>query len=154
MASGFVQRWKGKADFDPSCLWVAGQPIYGPTASASVVLVSSSLGASTLNGSFNNLLSSASTTQSIVRLRKPMYAGSQMTVQVSTASGLGIILTASTDGSITFNGSSLSVAKSTGSIVQTLELNATSTANWAITGAYPGIATSTGGVVWTLSTSS
>jgi hypothetical protein len=31
---------------------------------------------------------------------------------------------------------------------------ATSTANWAIVGAYPGINTSTGGVIWTLSTSS
>jgi hypothetical protein len=154
MAGGFVQRWKGRASFDPGTFTIGGQAVYGASATANVTLVSSSLGASTLKATYNNLLSSASTTQAIVRVDKPAFAGDKCVVQLSTLGGLGVILTVSTDGSVTFNGSSFSVAKSTGSIVQTLKLEASSTANWTIIGAYPGIATSTGGVVWTLSTSS
>lgn len=149
MATGFVQRFKGKIEADS--LWVKGVQVAGAGAAANVSLISSSLGASTLSGSISVLLSSGSTTQAIVRLSRP-FAGATKTIQVST--GLGVIITASTNGSITFNGSTLSVAASSGSTCYTLELVGTSTVNWAVVGAYPGIYTSTGGVIWTLSTSS
>jgi hypothetical protein len=155
MASGFVQRFKGKVNFAPGGLWVGGQPIYGGSASGTLALVSSSLGASTASQAINVLTSSGSTTQSILRLAKPPFAGFDMLIQMSTLSGLGLIVTASTAGAVTFNGTTATAMASTGnSTAVALELMATSTANWAIMGAYPGIFTSTGGTIWTFSTSS
>ena len=150
MATGFVQRFKGKIEVHS--FTVRGQPQIGLAATQNVALISSSLGASTVSGPFGNLLSSGSTTQSSVRLPLPRFAGNRKVFQVST--GFGIILTASTDGSIIFNHSTLSVAASTGSTTYSLEIVATSTTNWVVVGAYPGMYTSTGGVIWALSTSS
>ena len=170
MASGFVQRFKGK--IKASVAWIdtanittlnistasgaaviAGHVLYGAGAIQNLSLISSSLGASTIGStaSFVNLLSSASTTQSIVRIPAPTFAGEAIVIQTSTS--MGYILTASTAGAVTFNGSSLTAAASTGGAPYVLSLEATSTANWAIVGAYPGIYTSTGGTIWALSTS-
>ena len=149
MASGFTNRWKGKVN--ASELWVAGQPALGKSAAQRLALVSSSLGASTTAGTYITLLSSGSTTQAIVRIEPPLFPGDRRFFQVSTLGvGLGVILTASTNGSITFNGSSLSVAASSGTTAQGLSLVAMSSANWLIDGEYP--FSSTG--LWTLSTSS
>ena len=152
MATGFVQRFKGKVAFDKGSFWMAGQPIYGAAAAGTVALVSSSLGYSTVGAAFTALQSSGTTTKSIAHLKPPPFIGFDMMIQ--NPSGSSLILMASTDGSITFNGSTLSVATSTGSTALTLEIVATSSANWAIVGAFPGTYTSTGGVNWLLSTSS
>lgn len=149
MASGFVQRFKGKISVAE--LWIKGQPMFGKSALQNLAVISSSLGASTSSGTYVNLLSTGSTTQYIVRIEPPQFTGDLRVFSVSTGGvGLGAILTASTDGSITFNGSSLSVAKSSGTTSQVIRMEATSSANWAITGQYP--FSSTG--LWTLSTSS
>src|SRR5512143_2392934 len=149
MATGFVSRWKGKVT--ASEFYVRGQPVFGKTAAQSLAVVSSSLGASTSAGTYITLLSSGSTTQYIVRIEPPNFPGDQRLFQVSTAGvGLGVILTASTDGSITFNGSSLSVMKSSGTTSQVVHMVAMSSVNWLISGQYP--FSSRG--LWSLSTSS
>ena len=151
MATGFTQRFKGKINIGASGLWVHGRSIYGNASTQRLPLMCSSLGYSSANASIVTLLTSASTTQGIVKIAAPPFPNYKMLFQVSTLNaGGGIILMASTDGSIGFNGSTLSVAKSSGTTAQVLELVATSSNNWAIIGEYP--FSSTG--LWTLSTSS
>lgn len=164
MASGFVSRWKGKikasvAYIDTAYITnfgTANRTLYGSAATQTLTLVSSSLGASTVSASIALLLSSGSTTTAIVRLSPPQFAGQPVLIQMSTLGlgGLGFMITASTAGAVTFNGSSDTVVASTiASTNYTLDLRATSTTNWAILGAYPDIYTSTGGTIWALSTS-
>lgn len=154
MATGFTTRWKGK--IAAAEIWVSGQPIAGPSARQSLTLVNSSLATPTSAGTFINLVSSGSTTNSLVNIEKPNFVGDCRLFVMSTLNGLGVTLLASTAGAgtVTFNGSSNTVIKSTGSTVQSIEMMATSLTNWALVGAYPGFASSTGGILWTLSTSS
>jgi hypothetical protein len=160
MASGFVQRFKGKAKFGQvwtDQLYINGRAQYGAGAIQNLALISSSLGASTVSGTIVNLLSSASTTINIVKLPTPLFAGQDMLLNLSTGTvGLGYIILASSAGTnaVTFNGSSDTVMASTVTATPSIvSLTATSTANWAILSVYPD-QTSTGAFVYTLSTSS
>lgn len=142
MATGFVDRIKGKITQDPQTFWIGGTPQYGAVATQAVTASSTvaaqnvnSYGITTINASTGNLC--------VFRLQKPGFAGQFKTIQLNPCSSVGgIFLTASTDGSITFNGSSFSVIKSTiaGSII---ELTATSTNNWATAGLVNSSATHT-----------
>lgn len=132
MASGFIQRWKGKANFDPGALWVGGLPLFGGGALQSLSL--STVQNSVIN-SYGVTAISATSGIVVVRLQKPAFANIEKTIQLTTVSS-GIFITASTDGSVTINGSSINTTiKST--LAGTISLMATSTANWAITAIYP-----------------
>lgn len=136
MASGFIQRWKGKANFDPSSLWVAGSPLYGPGSAQSLSTTSAS--ALISNGGVTAI--SATSVIAIYRLQAPAYASQEKTIQLTTvSSGVFITLYPSTlvAAAVFLNGSSINcVIKSTQAGV--VSLCATSTANWAIVGVYPG----------------
>jgi len=131
MASGFVQRWKGKIACDE--LWVGGQLLAG---GGGVGVQTLSLGNTT--GTLTNYgvtAISATSGLAIVRLASPNYANQSKTIQLTTVSS-GIFITASTAGTVFINGSSINTTiKST--LAGVLELVATSTSNWAITGVYP-----------------
>lgn len=133
MASGFVQRWKGKASFDPNAFRIGGQSMYGSGAQQAITLAGSSIGISTISGTYVTI--TASSMMAVARLAKPLFAGDYTAIQLTTISS-GILITTSTDGSVTINGSSINTTiKSTLSGVIVME--ATSTSNWAITSIYP-----------------
>lgn len=132
MASGFVQRWKGKGTFDASSLWIAGSPMYGggsvqtlSTASATALIT---------NGPGIAVIASSSAIFTY-RLAAPSFASAEKTIQMTVSSG--IFITVSTNNTVGINGqSSVNTIKSTQNTVLVLE--ATSTTNWAITSVYPG----------------
>jgi len=130
MASGFVQRWKGKASFDPSAFRIGGVAMYGSAA-----VQSTNVYGSTFNITGTYVTISASSAMAYGRIAKPAYAGDYTLIQLTTVSS-GIFLTASTDGSVTINGSSINTTlKST--LAGVIVLEATSTANWALSSIYP-----------------
>ena len=129
--SGFVERYKGKVTMDQGSATVAGFPLYGK---GSVTTFSSTPGAGISTGfaipAYGISLVASSANNSFV-IQPPQYIGEFKTIQTSTVGGT-VVFMASTNGSITFNGSSFSVVKSTvGNSVY--ELLATSSVNWALT---------------------
>lgn len=132
MATGFVQRFKGKIQAD--ALYVKGQGVYGAGAAQSLTLASATASIGTINASGVTAIS-ATSIKAIARLSKPTYVGEFKTIQLTTVSS-GILITASTDLSVFFNGSTGNTT-----ILSTLAVSfnlvATSTTNWAISGIYP-----------------
>ena len=148
MATGFVQRFKGKIQAD--AIFVKGQAFVGPAASQSLSTSSTAFVTPSITAPFASIASG--TNAYIYRLPKPTFAGQQQVIQLTAVSTLGVFFTASTDASALIAGSSINTTlKST--IASLISLQATSTSNWAIIGAYPGTYTSTGGTIWALSTS-
>ena len=151
MATGFVDRIKGKVTHDPNTLWIAGTPQYG-TVSAQTMSLSSAAstsdpGAAPLVNAYGTSVINCSSGPNIVRLAPPTFPGQSKTIQlnfvVPGSSLVGALWTkASTDGSIMYNGSSFSVVKSTvgPSVIQ---LIATSVTNWAVSGLFNSSATHT-----------
>lgn len=132
MASGFVQRFKGKATFDASSLWLAGTPLFGP---GSVQTLSTASATNSIAQGAGISILTASSVIAIFRVPVPAYASQERTLQLSVSSG--IFITVSTAGAVGINGqSSVNTIKSTQNSVVVLE--ATSTTNWAITSVYPG----------------
>lgn len=132
MATGFVQRFKGKiALAGNNGLVVGGIPLYGTGAVQTLSTASANFTA--INGVPVSVIT-ASSAINVWNLPKPSFGGQTKCLQLLVSSG--ILVTASTDGSRTFNGSSNSVFKSTQNSI--IELQATSTLNWAITGVFPG----------------
>ena len=129
MPSGFVNRWKGKIAADQ--IWIGGQSLVGPAS-----------GQTLSTGSATNIIAASGVTSiaatsvlAIFRLQKPTVTNTEKTIQLTTVSS-GIFITASTDGSVTLNGSSINTTiKST--LAGVIALVATSTSNWAIVGVYP-----------------
>ena len=145
MATGFVQRFKGKITVGAGGFWVRGNPVYGAMSQQSLSTSSTAFVVSTISGNYTTIASG--TNAYIYRLGLPAYAGDVNVIQITSVSTLGVFFTASVDATVTINGSSVNTTfKSTQASV--IQLVATSTANWAITGVYP----STLGVL-TLSTS-
>jgi hypothetical protein len=148
MASGFVQRFKGKVNFAPSGLWIGGSPLFGAGSAQNLTLASAtvSIGAIT---NYGLTTINATSAVAIARLARPAYPGQAKTLQL-TAISSAVFITASTDGSVTLNGSSINTTfKST--VASVITLVATSSANWAIDGLFPGSTTLSS--ILTLSTS-
>lgn len=139
MATGFVDRWKGKITVDAAAQWVQGQPLYGAASVQTISTAASATfpnttavdGSSATNFGVSIVKSSAT---SVITMRAPSYAGQFKLVQISTLNtAANIFLKVSTGGGVTLNGSSFSVIQSTiGNSI--LEFVATSTVNWAFAG--------------------
>lgn len=128
MPSGFIQRFKGKCEFDPGSLWVGGQALYGG-GSVNAPAATAALSTTTLSASGVSLIS-ASTQQVYARLPLPPFPNIEKTIQVIAGTS-GVFITLPAGG--TFNGSTFNTVKtSTNSGV--MSLVGTSTVNWAVTG--------------------
>lgn len=127
MASGFIQRWKGKATFDPAAFWVGGVPLYGPASAQTVGNVAAQSTVSIFGYGVTNI--AASTQQVFARLPAPPFAGIDKTIQaVAGTTGFFVTLPAG----VTFNGTTMNTIKSTVNGVVTLV--GQSSVNWAVTG--------------------
>lgn len=133
MATGFQQRFKGK--ILAAQIWIQGG---GPLAGAGAIQALSTSSTTTTITNAGVTTINSSSVLSIWRLAPPTQSvlGLSKTVQLSPVSS-GVFVTASTDGTVLFNGSSINTTfKST--VVSVIELVATSTTNWAIAGVFPG----------------
>lgn len=144
MASGFINRAKGKSDFSRSDLYVAGMAVYGHQTPQ--VTLSTASTTNVING-WGFTMIGASSAKYAYYLQKPRVEMLDKVIIANTVSS-AVLIAVSTDGSITINGSSYSVFQSTVPCV--LRMSPTSTSNWALTAIG-----STGGTgyVFTLSTS-
>lgn len=138
--SGFVERFKGKYTASPGSVWIGAIPQYGPatqlnanpTSTGSTVIV----GAQTV-ARINN-----SSTSAFVRLPSISYIGQVLAVEIFGGGSTSTAVYITAASGQTFLGSSFSVIRSTANL--TIELQATSTSNWAIMGTFS-TGTSTGG---------
>lgn len=140
--NGFVERYKGKFNADPGATWVGGIPMYGPVTQLNGVPTST--GSTVTIGRNTVARINASSTTAFIRLPAISYIGQPLAIEIFGvgSTSTAVFITAAAGG--TFLGSSYSVLKSTQSI--TIELQATSTLNWAIMGTYStSNASSTGG---------
>lgn len=131
MASGFVQRWKGKIDVDQ--IWISGQPVYGPAITQTLSTTSAT---HTINQSGVTTIANSSGAD-VWRIASPTIIGIEKTIQLTTVSS-GTFICANSSAAAaapTFNGSSNTVVKMLNAGI--IELRATSTSNWAITGVFP-----------------
>lgn len=140
MATGFVDRFKGKTTFDAAALLVGGLPQYGPqsvqvisTTAANAFPGSSFVDGSTITPYGVTLL--ASSAAAVAVISPPRYAGQFKVIQISSIPATSIFIMTSTtqSGKVGINGSSMTVIKSTVGW-SVLEFVATSTANWTFAG--------------------
>lgn len=138
MATGFVQRWKGKVN--AAQLWLAGTQIVASGSDINTLIGGSSLEALSTTSGYPNIKNNGMTTiasSSVLttwRLATPAYAGQMKTINMITVSS-GLFITTSTAIVTSLNGSSINnTMKSTQTGIISLE--ATSTTNWNITGLF------------------
>ena len=125
MATGFVERYKGKYTADPNSTRIAGVPMYGsatqqlgtPTSTGSTVVV----------GNVTVARINASSTTAFVRLPAITFIGQPLAIEVFGVGSTSTAIFFTAAAGQTFLGSSFSVIRSTASV--TLELQATSTVN-------------------------
>lgn len=164
MATGFVDRLKGKATAAVGSTWIAGVQVNttGADANTSVGMGAPylSTGSSaavaytpvTISAGFGLKQLFPGSTQPLFRLPKPTLGGGFVTINYSTINGsTGLILTLSTDGSVTLQGvgstgSTASFAGSGGSTLTNcikstqshqIELQSISTTQWLFCGVVP-----------------
>lgn len=139
MATGFVQRYKGKIALPVGGLWIGGVQITGSGAdfnsisgqgtvqaltTASAVTTITNTGVTTIN---------ASSALLIYRLARPV-PGAEKVIQLNPVSS-GVFITVSTDGSVLLNGSSINTTiKST--VAANINLSGNSTSGWTITSVF------------------
>lgn len=141
MATGFVQRFKGKIALAQGGLYIGGTQVNatGVDLNALVgqsvqqnILSTTSTGTGTITNTGPTTISSSSGIN-VYRLARPI-SGCEKLIQLTTVSS-GVLITASTDGSVTINGSSINTTiKST--VAAVIDLVGTSTSNWAIAGLF------------------
>jgi hypothetical protein len=132
MATGFVERFKGKYTSDPNTTRVAGIPMYGPATEQT--LTPTSTGSTVTVGTVTVARVNASSTTAFIRLPGITFVGQPLAIEIF---GVGSTSTANFITAApgqTFSGSSYSVMRSTQNI--TLELQATSSVNWAVMGTF------------------
>lgn len=144
MATGFVERYKGKYTADPNSTRIAGVPMYG--SATQLTFTPTSTGSTVTIPNITVARINASSTTAFIRLPQITFIGQPMAIEVfgvgSTSTAIFISATPSSVAG--FIGSSFNTIKSTGSF--TMELQATSSINWAIMGVFS-TGTSTGGSV-------
>src|ERR1035437_5935257 len=96
MATGFVNRFKGKVNFAPGGLWLGGAPLFGAGSLQNLTLAGSSISIGAINN-FGLTTINATSMLAVARIAKPAYAGQAKTIQLTAVSS-GVILTTSTDG--------------------------------------------------------
>lgn len=140
MATGFVQRYKGKIAVPVGGIYIGGTQLSGSAADFNTISGSATLQALTSASTTSTITNTGPTTiasssaLTIWRLAKPTSPGQDKVIQLTTVSS-GVFITASTDGSVLLNGSSINTTiKST--VAANIDLFATSTSNWAIVGLF------------------
>jgi hypothetical protein len=131
MTTGFVQRFKGK--IAAAEIYVGGVPTFSPGILQSTTIAGAAAEIGTLTN-YGVSAVTASTVLAVARLASPQYPGQQKVIELVSVSS-GIKITASTDGSVTFNGGTYNTITST--LAGNIALMAGSTTNWVITGVYP-----------------
>ena len=135
MATGFVQRWKGKVALPVGGLWIGGVQYSGSGNDLNTISGSGSLQALTTASAVTTITNTGVTTIAatsgilVYRLARPVPGGDKV-IQLTTVSS-GIFITASTDGSVLLNGSSINTTiKST--VAANINLMGNSTSGWTI----------------------
>jgi|SRR5882672_4700870 len=127
MATGFVQRFKGKVTFDAGALWLAGQPLYGPGSAQSIGSVAAQSTTTLTGGGISSIL--ASTQPIFARLPAPTIVGIEKTIVFTVgSSGAWVTLPAG----VTFSGSTFNTIKTVTNGAASLV--GVSSIVWAITG--------------------
>lgn len=149
MATGFVQRYKGKIDFAAGGLWIAGVQIGAAGADLNVNTGWGTVDVIAANGTIPNsglnLITSTALASGIYNLAAPV-PGHTVVISASTAStawmiktSTGVVTIQGTQGAGSLGGSSLTnTIKSTSSLVATqIEMIGLSTSAWLFNGVYP-----------------
>ncbi len=139
MATGFVDRWKGKITVDASAQFIAGTPLYGPASVQNVSTLTA--GSLTPNSSFVDgstvtnygVTIVQSSAGGVMTMQAPSYVGQFKIVLISTIGSSTLFLKMGSTATVKINGSSFWIVKS--SIGNSaLEFVATSSVNWALGG--------------------
>jgi hypothetical protein len=139
--SGFVERYKGKYTADQNATRVAGIPMYGSATQQSTTIGAGAASTVTV-GAVTVVRVITPTTNCFVRLPPITFIAQPIAIEISgvtATSTTNVWIT--TNGVGTFNGTTVNTIKSTANA--TIELQATSSVNWAVmgtfsTGAYTG----------------
>lgn len=142
MATGFVERYKGKYTADANSTRIAGIPMYGTVTQQ--VATPTSTGSTVVVGNVTVVRVNASSTTAFVRLPSITFVAQPLAIEVFGVGSTSTAIFVTAAAGQAFIGSSFNTIKSTGSF--TMELQATSTVNWAIMGVFS-TGTSTGGAV-------
>lgn len=138
--SGFVERFKGKYTASPGSVWVGGIPMYGNVTQAAFTPTSTGSTCTITNQTVARINNSS--TSAFVRLPAISFIGQPLAIEVFGVGSTSTAVFITAASGQTFIGSSFGVLRTTANI--TIELQATSSANWAIMGTYS-TGTSTGG---------